>query len=601
MYLSRLSISNFRNIQSLELQFSGGLNILVGENNVGKTNVVDAIRIALGQLNPTIDDIPFTAEGEDRQKPIRITLEYASLSDDEQAQFLEILNYNTARPSDSTAQINYEWAYIERTKRWTRSRWGGRATESERSVPDDILQSLPVSALDALRNPTDEFRAGPNNRLAKLIDILADETQRGSIKTLFSNANDTLKADSLITSTLKAIDSALEGASGTLLKQESKITQSEARFDRIIQTLRLVVDDERFPLVRNGLGYNNILHIACVIAELGKAIENDHPLLLIEEPEAHLHPQLQTILGSFLSEGIKQIDGFRKPQIIVSTHSPTIASHVSPLQLRFLHRRESNLHFFSLEGKIAPEQLNKLRRMLDVTRASMFFARGVIFVEGESEALLLPVLAKREGYDLEQSAVSIVPVNGVSFKTLGDLFGDEKINMKVALVTDADPGIVGPNGEDDPAWRDALPQTDASGFITTSQRVKDLISGYQSNTMVKVFTSDITLEHSLASAGNENPSIMTTAWEKAYSEGTPRNLNQQQLQGINTLEEKALFIWRAVCLASTKIGKPIFAQQLAEELSKKNENGAYVISKESFDTPTYLLDAIRHVCISRSA
>lgn len=601
MYLSRLSISNFRNIQSLDLQFSDGLNILVGENNVGKTNVVDAIRIALGQVNPTIDDIPFTAEGEDRQKPIRITLEYASLNDDEQAQFLEILNYNTARPVDSTAQINYEWAYIERAKRWTRSRWGGKATESDRSVPDDILQSLPVSALDALRNPTDEFRAGPHNRLAKLIDILANETQKDSIKTLFSEANEALKAHDLITSTLETIDAALEGASGALLKQESKITQSETRFDRIIQTLRLVVDDERFPLVRNGLGYNNILHIACVIAELGKAIENDHPLLLIEEPEAHLHPQLQTILASFLSEGIKEIDGFRKPQIIISTHSPTIASHVSPLQLRFLHRSESNLHFFSLEGKIAPEDLNKLRRMLDVTRASMFFARGVIFVEGESEALLLPILAKREGFDLEQYAVSIVPVNGVSFKTLADLFGEGKINMRIALVTDGDPEIVGPNGEDDPVWRNAFPQTDASGSIATAERVKDLVSDYQTNTMVKVFSSDITLEHSLANAGNENPFTMTTAWENAHSVGTPRNLNQRQLQHITTLEEKALFIWRAVCLASTKIGKPSFAQQLAEELSKKNESGAYAVSKESFVTPTYLLDAIRHVCISRSA
>jgi putative ATP-dependent endonuclease of OLD family len=118
MYLCRLTVENFRNIESLTLHFNEGLNVLVGENNVGKTNVLDAIRIALGQFSAAKDDIPFEAVGEARERPIKIILEYAGLSSEEQAQFLEILNYNTLNPSLSTAQINFEWSYSDRTRHW---------------------------------------------------------------------------------------------------------------------------------------------------------------------------------------------------------------------------------------------------------------------------------------------------------------------------------------------------------------------------------------------------------------------------------------------------------------------------------------------------
>ena len=278
-------------------------------------------------------------------------------------------------------------------------------------------------------------------------------------------------------------------------------------------------------------------------------------------------------------------------QTIVTTHSPTVAAHVDPKTIHVLHRPpEEPPRCVSIGAcKLDDAELKQLRRMFDVTRASLLFARGVLLVEGISEALLMPVLGRRIGCKLEDAGVSVICVAGVEFTTLAKLFGPDKLRLPVAIVTDADRAIVHP----DPtamSWETAKPAADANGYVP-GKRVTSLRQEV-ANTGVAVFASDVTLEHDLAAAGPDNPRIIFDAWRSLYKRG-PQNLTEAQLTGATSTKEKALMFWRAVCLGDPSHGKAELAQALAAVLDERQMGGAFAVG--GFTIPPYLEKAIMHV------
>ncbi|MDD2775399.1 MAG: AAA family ATPase [Gallionella sp.] len=186
-----------------------------------------------------------------------------------------------------------------------------------------------------------------------------------------------------------------------------------------------------------GLGYDNLVYIATELLLLEQATEG-LKLLLIKEPEAHLHPQLQLKLMKYLDK-LAQDEGI---QIIVTTHSPNLASAVKLENMTMIQNGQA----FSLAEKLTRLQGNDYRfleRFLDVSKANLFFARGVLIVEGIAEEILLPTLAKLIGRDLTDYGVSIVNVGGTGLGRYARIFqraeGDNRqINIPVACVTDMD-------------------------------------------------------------------------------------------------------------------------------------------------------------------
>lgn len=608
MYLSEVRVRNFRNLKDFSIGLSRGLNVVLGENNIGKTNLLDAIRAALGpaaafsdSLRLTKDDRHRTAEGIVLSSTIQIDLWFKDLSEDEAAELIEALNVNAGGIDKTTASIHYEWTWSEADQRWHHRRWGGDRPNADAHLPDEVLQTIPPTFLSALRDALSALSPGRQSRLGRLLKTSHEGSDQGDLEAIIREANTKLEGQRLIKDVEGRIERSLQGSSGTYTANaRPAVRASEPDFDRIVNSLRLVLlemggKDTKIPIVSelgsNGLGMNNLIFIATVLAELEAAKDASLPLLLVEEPEAHLHPQLQVLLADFLGRG-NHTEGDRgRVQTIVTTHSPTIAAHVQPTELRVLHREESRGTRCTSIASCGLDQAEarKLRRMLDVTRASMLFARGIILVEGISEALLLPVLAHRleKPINLADYGISVVPISGVSFGTFAKILGHQAISTPVSIITDGDPDV-DPPGSDAKSSR---PKEDSGRFIICD-RVENLLTAFKDHRTVQIFHSDVTLEYDLARTSDANAEEIFSAWASCYTR-TPRTLTAAELAAAATAEDKALLLWRALCLGRAVHGKAEVAQALAERLEAQTEDGKPLVPM--FKVPKYMEDAITHV------
>ena len=596
MYLSKVAIRGFRCLEDVTVSLQPGLNVLVGRNNTGKTNLFNAIRHALGpsasrgeSLWLTRDDFHRDAETGEPATSLSVTLTFADLTEQERAHFYEIVAFDLTDLAGSKAVLHFEASWPSHKRQASIKRWGGAETAEPPPAPAELLQSLPITFLPALRDAETALSPGQRSRLALMLRDLAERSPddpKAAIEKIFADANAELEKQKLISGAEQSLQGSTKGMAGTDYVA-SKIKAADSSFDRILRTLRIVMESEAASeLGLNGLGYNNLLYIGVVLEHLKSSDEVECPLLLVEEPEAHLHPQLTVLLGEYLATSVP---GAKVPQTIVSTHSPTLAASVPPTRVRILFQEppvhETRCNSIVDAGMDDSEE-RELQRMLDVTRASLYFAKGVILVEGISEALLLPVLARRAGYDVAKNHVSVIPICGVSFATFKKLLDPAIFGIPVAIVTDSDPPVI--RGED---WKLDTPETENGSYAISdrTQKLLDLFKGHQT---ANVYRSQITLEYDLAEAGDANAALLAEVWESCF-DGTPRTFSKTTLAVAGAdRRQRALHVWRGICRSEHTGSKADFAHRLAERLSGTNANGSFI---DEFTVPAYLANAIQYV------
>ncbi len=455
MHLSELKAKNFRQFKDFFIGFNKGLNLLVGENNAGKSSVIDAIRIALDTNSAewvSITDTDFLSG----KSELQIKLQFIGLSVRESGIFLEHLT-----TEENADQINESRLYITLTAKLTRN--FSKKTQYIKTeihsgkngdgpiIERDIRDYLATTYLKPLRDAEAELKAGRSSRLSQILgsnsSLAGDNAATKRIIELLTTASNEIQADLSIQTAQSSIAVLLNSLTFksnvfspvlSLLGSKAYTDMNEAEktfaLKSILEKLTLELDGTG---IKHGLGYSSLLFMATELM-LIKQEEDQYPLLLVEEPEAHLHPQLQLKFIKYLREENSDL------QCILSTHSTVLASK-APLQSLILMQDGKAFPLRENHTALAPDDYVFLEKFLDSTKANMFFAKGVILVEGVAEVVLLPVIAELLDRPLEDYGVSLVSVNGLSRKRYAKIYRSNSslpnpspLPIKVACVTDLD-------------------------------------------------------------------------------------------------------------------------------------------------------------------
>lgn len=607
MYLKTLTLNNFRSFEQIEIPLCKDLTILVGENNGGKSNVIDAIRLLTKplaerrELYCETSDIRF---GSDDRK-FELVGHFCELNAAQQGRLI------SAATDHAITGCVFGLSYDEGPDHLPARPvfWSGNHKGTPESGCQEMIRHV---YLPSLRDAKRVLASGNPTRVYALLNHFLDgEDPAALAKTLRRSTNTDIlgKVGGAVELGLSALTSGARPQSAAL-----GFSNEETLID-VARDLRFKLSDhglEPENLRYSGHGYANLLYMATIAVELEKIKDADLTLFLVEEPEAHLHPQLQAAVLSFLDE---QAEKSRRPksddqgpagelQIVVATHSPNLSAWVESSKLVFFRSFQPQCLPVAGEAGLPdegppmehnsvsvdetpmarqrrvtrciplaqlaldPVERRKIDRYLDVTRSAFLFGGRVLLVEGIAEALLLPIIAKKITFsnDIEKlrifrSAV-FVPIDGVDFepyvKFLLTPFKDLHIADKLIIVTDGDGGGL-KEGEDLPG-------------VLRKKRLESVADSLGSSKLFEVVVSDYSLESELVRAGNE--SLLKSIYLQLHPRSSAKWDAAVGLSG----DDQAVALQKL--FETTRKGD--FAQLLAED----------ICAGKDFSVPDYLTRAI---------
>lgn len=445
MIVSELKLYNFRRFKSqngepgLSISFHKGLNALVGENDSGKTAVIDALKLVLltqsnESIRPKEEDFYMGKDGEICSE-IKIDCTLTDLTDNEAKNFIEYLNFDNSG-NEVSYFLNLHYQARKDGYRIFQELWAGDE-EDGTSLDGKARDLLRTVYLKPLRDAEREMRSGRNSRISQILlshPVFKDQESHPILE-IFQRANkdieDYFLNDESGKIILKTIRSNLSSFNDQDKNSNANLKASDIQIKAILESLSLKVQEQN-----PGLGELNLLFIAAELLLLKEDSYGGLKLALIEELEAHLHPQAQLRLINFLQNEYIEND----VQIIVSTHSPILASKIN-LKNIILMKDGKGCELACAKTGLEKRDYLFFQRFLDSTKANLFFAKGVILVEGDAENILIPVLADILGYPLEKFGVSVVNVGSTAFLSFSRIFlrkDDQNIDIPVSVVTDCD-------------------------------------------------------------------------------------------------------------------------------------------------------------------
>lgn len=451
MYISELKLWNFRKYGSedfdltkphLIVPFKKGMNVLIGENDSGKTAIIDAIKYVL--KTNAYESIRIQQDDFYNDKEhLRIELLIDDVTDSEASNFTEIMS---PRENGDLASLKLVLDVARKDGHIQAYEVKGGNDADGHSLTPLMKDNLRITYLKPLRDAENELTAKKNSRLSQILQSheLLKQNPNGDkheLIRIIEDANAEIEAwfedDAGGDASHKK---QIKGVIDKFLKlfisddAESQFLLADPTMKNILERLAISVVDSK----NLGLGTLNRLFMATELLHLKKK-GNNLKVCLIEELEAHIHPQAQMKVISAL----QREDGV---QFILTTHSPNITSKVKlgkDNDVNSILMCNSNNVFPLGSGytKLAKQDYKYLDTFLDVTKSNLFFAKGVILVEGWAEEILIPVIAAKMGIDLTQHEVSVVNVGSTAYLHFARIFMRQaapEMEVKCAIVTDLD-------------------------------------------------------------------------------------------------------------------------------------------------------------------
>ena len=504
MYIKEINILNFRGFKEALIPFHEGVNVIIGHNNTGKSNLLRAMGLVLGYSNGHrlgTSDLFYETDVEElqRQSPrIQITLVLRRSADEnlDSADMALFANMMTDPALSEEAELRYEfklddsqeqnykadvanaitakeiWKIIEQDyiRLYKSSRSGGNQAAGINI--NEALGQIDFQFLDAIRDVSHDLYAGYNPLFRDVLNFFIDYSVKNDVTKTEDEIKEQLKAlrDDFVQQSrplMQTLQDRLQDGKNVFLKYAldtgATFNGAEPDFDgtvtenEMFSVLRMFIKYAvgiEVPATYNGLGYNNLIYMSLLLAKMQadgniaymKRNAKVLSFLAVEECEAHLHPAMQYKFLKFLQDN--NLNRHVR-QIFMTSHSTQIASAVKLDDLicltspalgqinvgypRAIYKEESSNDMVSKQY---------VQRFLDATKADMFFANRLIFVEGIAEELLLPVFARYLNKNLTDEHVLVVNMGGRYFNHFLKLFDTKNpytINKKIVCLTDIDP------------------------------------------------------------------------------------------------------------------------------------------------------------------
>lgn len=463
----------------------------------------------------------------------------------------------------------------------------------------DIWKHVSVVFIDALRDVQAELHK-QKNPIRRIVDTVQSEiakTDIDSIREQIRKLNTTISSVKEVANIGEQINDKLHEMIGMVYSPNISLeSQLKDDMDTLSKYLTMLPSSHN-DIDELGLGHLNIIYIALKLVEF--EFNRHHELLnimIIEEPEAHIHTHIQKTL--FENLGLSK----DYTQVLMTTHS-THLSEVSEIQrvnvlkatgnVSAVMRPTNGLDTFGRNIlKLKAVSLStSLERYLDAKRSVLLFSKGVILVEGDGEEILIPHLAKKVlGVTLDELGIGLINVGSVGFENVACIFDEKRLQRYCAIITDSDVQI--------PDAEHQKPEAEKRG----ATRKDKLCKLFVDNKYVNSFYAPHTLEIDFANISN-NRTYITPIIDIAYPEEGLKDptktkaaklLHKKNLNGTDAERYDALFV------ITNRIGKGWYATLLADQIDSATIIPDYILEAIAFASQEIITQNIKlkMVCFS---